>query len=64
MGVDETYLTPDELAVMFRVTGATIRRLIRSGEIPAVRIGSQWRVPRSGIGEVTQSKQANDHASA
>ena len=39
----EPYLTIDEVLVYLRVTSRTIYRLIRSGDLPAMRIGRQWR---------------------
>jgi excisionase family DNA binding protein len=38
------FLTPDEVAALLRVSPDAIRRLLRRGEIPAVRIGRAWRV--------------------
>jgi excisionase family DNA binding protein len=34
-----------------KVNPRTIYRLIRSGELPAVRIGRQWRFRRSDLDE-------------
>ncbi len=39
-------LTTDEVLGYLKVTSRTIYRLIRIGEIPAVRIGRQWRIRR------------------
>jgi len=49
MDAEESYFTPDEVATIYRVTGTTVRRLIRNGEIPAVKVGSQYRIPRSAM---------------
>ncbi len=38
------FLTPDEVAALLRVSPDAIRRLLRRGALPAVRIGRAWRV--------------------
>lgn len=40
----ETLLTAAEVADQLRVSTMTIYRLIRSGELPAVRVGRNYRV--------------------
>ena len=49
MVTEESYLTPAEVAAIYRVTDITIRSLIRKGDIPAVRVGHSFRVPRSFV---------------
>jgi excisionase family DNA binding protein len=43
-------LTIDETAKLLRLSHATVRRLARSGELPALRFGRQWRVELSELG--------------
>jgi excisionase family DNA binding protein len=43
------FLTIEEVLSYLRVTPQTIYRLIRCGELPAVRIGRQWRFRRSDL---------------
>ena len=38
-----SFLTTEEVLTYLKVTPRTIYRLIRTGELPAVRIGRQWR---------------------
>ena len=38
-------LTPAEVGELLRVTPQTVRRLCAAGDLPAVRIGGQWRIP-------------------
>lgn len=45
----EPLFTPDEVAEIFKVSGDTVRQMIRAGELPAVKIGRQYRVPKSAI---------------
>ena len=44
-------LTVSELASYFRVHQATIYRLLKSRELPAFRVGSDWRFDRETIDE-------------
>lgn len=37
-------LTPEEAAFKLRVSLDTIYKLIRRGDIPATKVGSQWRI--------------------
>lgn len=45
----ETFLTTEEVLSYLNVTPRTIYRLIRSGELPALRIGRQWRFRRGDL---------------
>jgi excisionase family DNA binding protein len=45
----ETFLTTEEVLSYLNVTPRTIYRLIRSGELPALRIGRQWRFRRDDL---------------
>jgi len=50
MGLDlNACLTTDEVLSYLKVTPRTIYRLIRSGELPALRIGRQWRFRRADL---------------
>jgi excisionase family DNA binding protein len=46
---DEPLLTLEEVVVYLRVHPRTVYRLVHSGEIPAVRVGRQWRIRRSAL---------------
>lgn len=39
-----SFMTPEEVAETLAVTPRTVTNLIQSGELPAVRVGKQWRV--------------------
>jgi excisionase family DNA binding protein len=45
----QAFLTTEEVLSYLNTTPRTIYRLIRSGELPAVRIGRQWRFRRSDL---------------
>ncbi len=43
------FLTPDEVAALLRVSPDAIRRLLRRGALPAIRIGRMWRVEEAAL---------------
>jgi excisionase family DNA binding protein len=43
------FLTTDDVLGYLRVNARTVYRLIKAGEIPAVRIGRQWRIRRADL---------------
>lgn len=45
----ESFLTTEEVLAYLKITPRTIYRLIRDGELPAVRVGRQWRFRRSDL---------------
>ena len=47
----QAFLTTEEVLAYLKITPRTIYRLIRSGELPAVRIGRQWRFRRTDLDE-------------
>jgi excisionase family DNA binding protein len=47
----KAYMTTEQVLGCLKVNPRTIYRLIRSGELPAVRIGRQWRFRRSDLDE-------------
>lgn len=48
----ETYITPEEYAKRYRIHLNTVYNLIKSGEIKAIRIGDQWRIPSSFLPDI------------
>ena len=47
--MEERLLTASEVADQLRVSTMTIYRLIRRGELPAVRVGRNYRVRSSAL---------------
>ena len=47
--VGSPLLTTEEVIDYLRVNARTVYRLIRSGDLPAVRIGHQWRIRRKDL---------------
>jgi len=44
-----TYLTVAEVAAMLRVSTMTVYRLIKAGELPAVRVGKSFRLDEDAV---------------
>ena len=49
--INRPFLTPKEVADVLRITRQTVYRQIDLGEIPAVRVGKSYRIPRSEFEE-------------
>lgn len=47
---DQTF-TVEDMAKYLRLDKITVQRACRSGQLPAVRVGKQWRALRSRIDE-------------
>ena len=45
----QAFLTTEEVLGYLKTTPRTVYRLIRDGELPAVRIGRQWRFRRTDL---------------
>ena len=50
------YLTTDEVLRYLNMKARTIHRLARQGQIPAVRVGRQWRFRRTELETWLQSQ--------
>ena len=48
MGVTRV-LTVKEAAEALKTTRQQIRRMIQSGELPAVKVGREWRIPEESV---------------
>lgn len=44
--MENELMTIEEAAKYFRSTPATIRRLVKSSELPGIRVGRQFRIRR------------------
>lgn len=42
-------LTPERAALVLGISQITIRRLARSGELPAFKVGGMWRFEKSAL---------------
>jgi excisionase family DNA binding protein len=57
----ENLITVREAANYLRISARTVYRLIESGQIGAVRIGKQWRIP---VGDLPGRDQLQAEAKA
>jgi len=48
-GGEYEFLTTDDVLGYLRINARTVYRLIKNGDIPAVRIGRQWRIRRCDL---------------
>ena len=55
----ENLITVREAASYLRISARTVYRLIESGQIGAVRIGKQWRIPVSDLPGRDRSAEAS-----
>jgi len=46
---DMRFLTVAEVADLMRVSSMTVYRMVRSGELPAVRFGRSYRIPETAV---------------
>ncbi len=44
-------LTVKEVATLLKTTCQQVRKMIQSGELPAVKVGREWRIPSSCLSE-------------
>lgn len=54
---DEPLLTVGEVAGLMRVSNMTVYRLIKSGQLSAIRVGKNYRIRRTDV-----DKYLNDRA--
>lgn len=51
-------MTPDEVAFGLQVSLKTVARLLRKGEIHGIKVGGQWRVPRTEYERILKPDEA------
>jgi excisionase family DNA binding protein len=59
---DMRFLTVAEVADMMRVSTMTVYRLVKSGELPAVRFGRSYRIPETAVEAAVQLPAARTDA--
>jgi excisionase family DNA binding protein len=55
----QAFLTTEEVLGYLNITPRTIYRLIRNGELPAIRVGRQWRFRRADLDLWVERQSAN-----
>jgi excisionase family DNA binding protein len=51
------FLTVKEASELLRVTKVTLYKLIKNGEISAIRLGWVWRIPKEDIQKLIVKQQ-------
>jgi excisionase family DNA binding protein len=52
-------LTLSEAANLLQVSTRTLQRMIRSGELPAFKVGGQWRVRETQLKQWVESREGS-----
>ena len=55
----QPFLTTEQVLGYLNTTPRTIYRLIRNGELPATRIGRQWRFRRADLDQWVERQAGN-----
>jgi excisionase family DNA binding protein len=50
----------DQVARIFKLTPRAVRTLIRNGDLPAIRLGRYYRIPKSAIDDLFASAVKTD----
>ena len=63
--MEDELLTPEESAAMLKMHLDSVRRLLRQGKLPGVKVGGAWRIPRSTLRDMLAGKKpaASDRGS-
>lgn len=59
MEYGEKLLTVGEVAGIMRVSNMTVYRLIKSGQLGAIRVGKNYRIRRSDIDRYLEERSVN-----
>ncbi len=59
---EPAYLSVRDVAALFRISTKTVRRWIKSGDLPATRLGRDWRIARCDLHAL--AKQRGNRAAA
>ncbi|MGH9194529.1 MAG: helix-turn-helix domain-containing protein [Acidimicrobiia bacterium] len=57
--VGEPLLTVSEVASTMRVSNMTVYRLIKSGQLPAIRVGKNYRIRQSDMDRYLTDRSVN-----
>ncbi len=50
--IEEEYFSINEICQKFKISHSTIYKKIKTGEIPAIKMGRCWKVPKSALERV------------
>lgn len=49
-------MTVKEFCERLQISTSTVYRMIRDGQIPALKFGRYWKIPRSVLNEIGEKK--------
>lgn len=58
-GFGEPLLTVGEVATLMRVSNMTVYRLIKSGQLAAIRVGKNYRIRRGDMDRYLSERSVN-----
>ena len=58
-GFGEPLLTVGEVASLMRVSNMTVYRLIKAGQLGAIRVGKNYRIRRSDVDKYLSDRSVN-----
>lgn len=58
-GFGEPLLTVGEVAALMRVSNMTVYRLIKAGQLSAIRVGKNYRIRRSDVDRYLTERSVN-----
>ena len=54
---DPTFLTPHDAAKLLNLPTHRILRMIHRKELPALKVGNRWRIPKSAVTKLKARSQ-------
>ena len=60
----QSFLTPQEVSSLLRVSVYTVRRWIKEGSLPAYKVGRGWRISRAEMANWLEQNQSSTIASS
>lgn len=54
----QSFLTPQEVSELLRVSVYTVRRWIKDGDLPAYKVGRGWRISETEIDKWLRDNQS------
>jgi excisionase family DNA binding protein len=60
--IEQSFLTPEEVSQLLRVSVYTVRRWIKQGDLPAYKVGRGWRIRGEAIDDWLYQHQSTTEA--
>ena len=60
MSGQEQLLNLKEMSALLKINAEVLRRWLRSGKLPGLKVGSEWRVKYSDLEPMLSSSQDNE----